>query len=303
MRHLLRVVLLIACAAAPANAQDQPQIWYRPGLLVQIGVANLDRAIVFYTEVLGFTMTERRNDLKFAHIDTNVPGLQIGLNETPSPKGSGSIVLNISVANVVNTRQQLEARGLKFRGETVIIPGKVALAEFADPDGNILRFAGPPPAKSSPPPDPQIACNDAAARALDFWIGTWAVHNAKGQLAATSIIESHAEGCGVLERYVGEPGPAGRRYVGVGLHAYDPASRTWKQLWTDTRPGVTEMRGHLSNGAVIYEWSVTDAAGRPTMKRYVLSRVADGVRQLGERSDDAGATWTVEFDLRYRGQA
>lgn len=34
---------------------------------------------------------------------------------------------------------------MKFRGETVIIPGKVALAAFADPDGNLLRLAGPPP--------------------------------------------------------------------------------------------------------------------------------------------------------------
>jgi hypothetical protein len=30
--------------------------------------------------------------------------------------------------------------------------GKVALAEFADPDGNILRFAGPPPKQASPVP-------------------------------------------------------------------------------------------------------------------------------------------------------
>ena len=172
MRLMLRLALLIACIAAPAAAQDQPQIWYRPGLLIQIGVANLDRAIAFYTEVLGFTMTERRNDLKFAHIDTNVPGLQIGLNESPSPKGSGSIVLNISVANVVNTRKQLEARGLKFRGETVIIPGKVALAEFADPDGNVLRFAGP--AADVEPAATSIGvqrCRRACARFLDRHMG------------------------------------------------------------------------------------------------------------------------------------
>ena len=97
------------------------------------------------------SLKERRDDLKFAHIDTNVPGLQIGLNEVAAPKGSGSIVLNISVANVKEARAQLEARGVKFRGETVIIPGKVALAEFADPDNNVLRFAGPPPPKSAGP--------------------------------------------------------------------------------------------------------------------------------------------------------
>jgi transcriptional regulator len=40
--------------------------------------------------------------LEFAHLDTNVPGLHIGLNEVPAPKGSGSVVLNIGVANVVD---------------------------------------------------------------------------------------------------------------------------------------------------------------------------------------------------------
>ena len=55
-----------------------------------------------------------------------------------------------------------------------------------------------------------------------------------------------------------------------------------------------------SGGGVKYEWLVTTAEGRPTRKRYLLAKIADGVRQLGERSDDDGATWAVEFDLRYR---
>jgi catechol 2,3-dioxygenase-like lactoylglutathione lyase family enzyme len=300
MRHVVMTITLAVFGqcSTPAAAQEPPPIAYRAGLLVQIGVASLDRAIAFYTGTLGFTLTERRNDLKFAHVDTNVPGLQIGLNETAAPKGSGSIVLNISVVDVVSTRRQLEARGLKFRGETVIIPGKVALAEFADPDGNLLRFAGPPPRKPDPIAE-SASCADPAARALDFWIGEWEVRNAKGQLAATSVIEPVAGGCGVVERYRGEAGPAGNRYIGAGLHAFDPATTSWSQLWIDTRPAITEMRGRSSGSGVIYEWVVTTAQGRPARKRYLLSKVDDGVRQLGERSDDDGATWAVEFDLRY----
>jgi predicted enzyme related to lactoylglutathione lyase len=146
VRHTFPMAtLMVGVLSGLVLAQQKTAIWYRPTLLVQIGVANLDRSITFYTETLGFELTERRDDLKFAHIATNVPGLQIGLNEVPAPKGSGSVVLNIGVANVIETRKQLEARGLKFTGETVIIPGKVALAPFADPDGNVLRFAGPPP--------------------------------------------------------------------------------------------------------------------------------------------------------------
>ena len=134
-------------SCSTAHAQGQ-QFEYRPELLIQLAVSNLDRAIGFYTTVLGFELTERRDDLKFAHIATNVPGLQIGLNEIAEPKGTGSAVLNISVRDVAVARKALEARGLVFRGETVVIPGKVALAQFADPDNNTLRLAGPPPRRN-----------------------------------------------------------------------------------------------------------------------------------------------------------
>ena len=146
MKPLVTLALIAAMhGSCPAVQAQVPKVEYRQELLIQLGVSNLDRAIRFYTTVLGFELTERRDDLKFAHIATNVPGLQIGLNEIADPKGSGSAVLNISVKDVAVARKALEARGIVFRGETVVIPGKVALAQFADPDGNTLRFAGPPP--------------------------------------------------------------------------------------------------------------------------------------------------------------
>jgi predicted enzyme related to lactoylglutathione lyase len=54
-------------------------------------------------------------------------------------------VINLGVANVAAARELLESRGVKFTKPTQVIPGKVALADFTDPDGNRLRLAGPPP--------------------------------------------------------------------------------------------------------------------------------------------------------------
>ena len=143
------IVAILSLAAITVVQPSQPadRVSYRAGLLIQLGVTDLDRAITFYTKVLDFELTERRDDLKFAHIDTNVPGLQIGLNAIAEVKGTGSAVLNISVADVSAARRLLEGRGVVFRGETVVIPGKVALAPFTDPDGNALRLAGPPPTR------------------------------------------------------------------------------------------------------------------------------------------------------------
>jgi predicted enzyme related to lactoylglutathione lyase len=148
---MFRKLVIVGIAVVPMLFANSTQltppegIKYREEVLVQLGVKDLDRAVSFYTETLGFVLTERRNDLKFAHIDTNVSGLQIGLGEQLEPRGSGSVLINISVADVASARRALESKGIVFRGETQIIPGKVALAEFADPDGNRLRFAGPPP--------------------------------------------------------------------------------------------------------------------------------------------------------------
>jgi predicted enzyme related to lactoylglutathione lyase len=117
---------------------------YRPTVVLQLGVADLGKSIAFYEQVLGFKTVERREDLKFAHIETNVPGLQLGLSVGSAQKGTGAAIVNISVADIVSARRLLESRGVVFTGPTQLIPGKVALAGFRDPDGNQLRLAGPP---------------------------------------------------------------------------------------------------------------------------------------------------------------
>jgi catechol 2,3-dioxygenase-like lactoylglutathione lyase family enzyme len=144
-RTMAAMAVAAACTVAAAAAVIEPDgVEYRPDVVVQVGVANLDASVAFYTKVMGFTMTERRDDLKFAHIRSSLPGLEIGVNEVPAPTGSGSTVINIGVRHVGRARATLESRGVVFRGPTQVIPGKVALAGFADPDGNLLRLAGPP---------------------------------------------------------------------------------------------------------------------------------------------------------------
>ncbi|HYB96317.1 MAG TPA: VOC family protein [Vicinamibacterales bacterium] len=141
-----RTLVLAAVLAFPslAAAQDDGP-YYRPSVVLQIGVEDLERSIAFYERVLGFKTVERREDLKFAHVETNVPGLQLGLSVGSKSKGTGAAIINISVVDIVAARKLLESRGVTFSGATQVIPGKVALAAFLDPDGNLLRLAGPPP--------------------------------------------------------------------------------------------------------------------------------------------------------------
>ena len=139
-------------------------------------------------------------------------------------------------------------------------------------------------------------------RALDFWVGRWDVQNAAGQSRASSEITIVADGCAILERYTGLPGPAGNTYIGAGLHVFDQTEGGWRQLWSDNQLGAKLMSGKPSGTDIIYTWDVIEK-GKRIPKRYTLSGSQPGqprrVRQLGERSDDGGNTWTTEFDLRY----
>jgi predicted enzyme related to lactoylglutathione lyase len=141
-----KIAVIVLFLVLSVNAQDEGP-YYRPSVVVQLSVSDLGKAIAWYEQVLGFKTVERRDDLKFAHVETNVPGLQLGLGEGGAQKGTGAVVINFSVVDVVAARKLLESRGVVFNGPTQIIPGKVALAGFRDPDGNQLRLAGPAPRK------------------------------------------------------------------------------------------------------------------------------------------------------------
>lgn len=144
MKRLILAFALIAGSVSAAGAQTRPNLEYRAQVVVQIAVSDLNRAIDYYVRTLEFTLTERRDDLGFAHIQTNVPGLELGLSTSTAAERNGASVINMSVVDVAAARALLESRGVIFSGPTQTIPGKVSLAGFKDPDGNHLRLAGPP---------------------------------------------------------------------------------------------------------------------------------------------------------------
>jgi len=109
-------------------------------------VSDMDRAVRFYVETLGFKLRARYGD-HWAEVDAG-GGLVLGLHpESPhAPKpgtlGAMSIGLDVNqpIAEVV---QVLENRGVRFQGP-VKDQGYIKIAYFADPDGNPLYLAESP---------------------------------------------------------------------------------------------------------------------------------------------------------------
>jgi tetratricopeptide (TPR) repeat protein len=145
----------------------------------------------------------------------------------------------------------------------------------------------------------RIARNDAPTadqpgfRSFDFWIGDWEARTEDGVLQGHNRIERLLGGAAILERWTGATG-----FRGTSLNRYDRRTGTWRQTWVDDQGDITEFEdGTVRDGRLTF--GALDADGG----RHRLTfedRGPDAFRQLAERSDDGGRTWTVEYDFRYR---
>ena len=74
-------------------------------------------------------------------------------------------------------------------------------------------------------------------------------------------------------------------------------SDTWRQTWVDDQGDVVEfVDGRAADGRLVFGATDSDGGRR---RLTFEDGGPDAFRQLSERSDDGGATWTVEYDFRY----
>lgn len=149
----------------------------------------------------------------------------------------------------------------------------------------------------------QKPCSGPEYRRLDFWLGEWEAFGPKGAKAGDSKISRILDSCVILEEWTSASLQQGLRYAGKSFNSYNAATKQWQQTWTDNTGNTTEyLRGEGTDGKVVfYADQVPAPAGKTFLRRLSFTRLdPDKVRQLGERSDDGGKTWTVEYDLEYR---
>jgi hypothetical protein len=160
---------------------------------------------------------------------------------------------------------------------------------------------------------PAPACA-GEARDFDFWLGDWRIEQqiraADGgwlTLPARTSVTASPDGCVINEHWSGdvqffwEGMSAPARIWGHSVRSFDPAARSWRIYWMDSRtprfdaPYVGRFDG--DRGEFFRQFETADGAartGRITFHKLGGDRV-DWELAI---SSDEGATWAVLWSMR-----
>jgi hypothetical protein len=144
------------------------------------------------------------------------------------------------------------------------------------------------------PPTP-APCSTPEHHQFDFWIGSWTVKDAQGQLLGSNSIDVIQDGCAIQEHWKGTDGSAG-----TSFSAYYAPAKQWHQTWVDSQGGLLLMNGGLVNSAMVLQGTRVGKRYKSVIDRTTWTPLADGrVRQFWQASVDGGKTWKTIFDGYY----
>ena len=112
---------------------------YIPGLTISMQCSDLERSINWYRDVMGFELLYKLDDLGWAELKTAIPGVNLGVSQVENVKVGGPTP-TFGVSDIASARSTLESQGVRFDGDTMVIPDMVKLATFFDPDDNALMI-------------------------------------------------------------------------------------------------------------------------------------------------------------------
>ena len=117
-----------------------PAIELQNTITFSLSVRDRHKTAAWYGEMLGFGLIYHADEAGWTELSTFTPGVTVGLGEQSEPQ-PGNCVPVFGVADLDTARAALEARKVRFDGDTVHVEGMVRLATFFDPDGNALMLA------------------------------------------------------------------------------------------------------------------------------------------------------------------
>ena len=119
---------------------SQP-IAYKGDVTLALSCADLDAAIAWYEQVLGFRLLYRLADQGWCELQGPAENITVGLGQSAEATPKGGCVPVWGVTDIETARKSLEQHQVRFDGPTREVAGMVRLATFFDPDGNAWMLA------------------------------------------------------------------------------------------------------------------------------------------------------------------
>lgn len=108
--------------------------------LTMLGTDDLERAVAFYTDVLGLSLTGRFGE--FAFFDTGATTLALTGELAATPAGPATHEIVFGVRSVEQAYAELKDR-IVFTNQPRPVNDKNWAVNFRDPDGHQCSFYGP----------------------------------------------------------------------------------------------------------------------------------------------------------------
>lgn len=109
-------------------------------ITIALSVTDRHASAAWYGDMLGFALSYHADEAGWSEMQTNTPGVTLGLGEHTKP-APGNCVPVFGVRDLEAARQSLEGAKVRFDGPTDVVEGMVKTATFYDPDGNALMLA------------------------------------------------------------------------------------------------------------------------------------------------------------------
>ena len=110
------------------------------GLTCTLGVTDLGKSIDWYSDILGFTLLYRVDDIGWAELSTPVAKVNLGLSQVEQVQQGGGVTPTFGTDDIEASKAELDNRGIRQDGPIQDIPNLVRLLTFFDPDDNALMF-------------------------------------------------------------------------------------------------------------------------------------------------------------------
>jgi len=115
------------------------EIRYDGGLTVSLPVSNLDEAIGWYQDNLGFELKYRLDDIGWCELESSVAKVNVGLSVVEKPNPGGATP-TFGVLDIKAAEASLKSKGVRTDSDIVTIEGMVSFLMFYDQDDNSLMF-------------------------------------------------------------------------------------------------------------------------------------------------------------------